>query len=274
MLLSILIVNYNGAKYLEAAINSVLSQSCTDVELLVVDGDSKDESVDIIKKYDNQINWWISEPDKGQSDAFNKGFSHANGKYLMWLNADDLLTPNSLNAICRYLKLHPNVEWLTFNTLIINEYNLIQRAIKGGGFNSFCAKYYGPQVDSATSVFSKNLFERSKKFDLRFEYAMDIDLWLQFINLKSRYRRLNFYVYAFRVHKGSKTSSDGYACKPNAKRIEQSKIIQQKNDFHPRPIGKYVALFLKMLVSKPQSIFYSFIWKNKDVKDLIQKMYS
>ena len=96
---SIVMANYNSGHYIERAIQSVLSQSCKDFELIVVDGGSSDESVDIIKKYTDKLSWWVSEPDKGQSDAFNKGFSHATGRYYTWLNADDLLLPNVLEKV-------------------------------------------------------------------------------------------------------------------------------------------------------------------------------
>src|SRR5574344_2606747 len=88
--LSIVIVNFNYRRYLEAAIRSVLDQQVEGVELVIVDGASKDESVEIIKRYADKLGWWVSEPDKGQSDAFNKAFAHCRGKYLTWLNADDI----------------------------------------------------------------------------------------------------------------------------------------------------------------------------------------
>ena len=110
-LLSIVIVNYNYGRFLEAAIRSVIDQNTSEVELIIVDGGSRDESVDIIKKYSAKISWWVSEPDKGQSDAFNKGFSHANGKYLTWLNSDDLLVPDCLRKIIHEFKTHPEKVW-------------------------------------------------------------------------------------------------------------------------------------------------------------------
>ena len=88
-LLSIVIANYNYGRFLEDAIKSVLSQDMGDkVELIICDAASSDNSVEIIKKYADKISWWVSEEDKGQSDAFNKGFAHATGKYGCWLNAD------------------------------------------------------------------------------------------------------------------------------------------------------------------------------------------
>ena len=114
-LLSIVIVNYNYGRYLKMALDSVLEQIVPEVELIVVDGGSTDDSVEIIKKYADQIAWWCSEPDRGQSDAFNKGFAKARGRYLTWLNADDILVSGAINAILRMLRKYPDCEWFTGN---------------------------------------------------------------------------------------------------------------------------------------------------------------
>ena len=86
-LLSIVIANYNYGRFLEEAIQSVLMQDAGDLaELIICDAESTDNSVEVIKKYEKHITWWCSEKDGGQSAAFNKGFSHARGKFLTWLN--------------------------------------------------------------------------------------------------------------------------------------------------------------------------------------------
>ena len=88
---SIVIANYISGKYLEAALLSVIRQNYPAVEIIVMDAGSTDNSVDIIRKYDQHIAYWVSEKDKGQSDAFNKGFAKAKNEWLLWLNADDFL---------------------------------------------------------------------------------------------------------------------------------------------------------------------------------------
>ena len=118
-LLSIVIANYNYGRFLEEAIQSVLSQSCDDYELIIVDGGSTDNSVEIIKKYEDKIAWWVSEKDNGQSDAFNKGFAQAKGKFGCWLNADDILMPNAIRAVVEYIKKHPKAEWVCSHYQII-----------------------------------------------------------------------------------------------------------------------------------------------------------
>ena len=113
-LLSIVIANYNYGRFLETAIKSVVEQDGFDkCELIIVDGGSTDNSVEIIKKYEDKITWWVSEKDKGQSDAFNKGFAHANGKLGCWVNADDLLLPGTIKSVIGYISTHNECEWIS-----------------------------------------------------------------------------------------------------------------------------------------------------------------
>ena len=90
-LISVVTVVYNGEKYLDQTIKSVLNQGYDNVEYIVIDGDSRDSTVDIIRKYEEHIDYWVSEPDAGIYDAMNKGASLCSGKYIAFLNADDWL---------------------------------------------------------------------------------------------------------------------------------------------------------------------------------------
>lgn len=265
MTISIVIVNFNSGLYLEKALLSVISQKKTSHELIVIDGGSVDNSISIIRKYSSYIDYWSSKRDDGQSDALNIGFKIARGEYLMWLNSDDVLVEGSLEKIDNYLSKNVECNWLTFNTVIIDEKDSVTRYIRGPKWNEYLINNYGPQVDSATSVFRKSLFEMTSGFDLRLNYAMDIDLWLQFIRLGVRYERLNEYVYAFRVHSGSKTAGGGYGEKPNKERVLQSKIIKQKNNFNPNRIGGVLAMLNKAIFCKPMCIIDKIVSKTKIV---------
>src|SRR5690554_6873635 len=105
-LFSIVIPTFNQERYLERAIQSILCQADDDTECLVVDGGSTDGSHAILRRYRHRLSWWCTEPDKGQSDALNKGFVHARGEFLTWLNADDLLLPGTLAALRRAIKIN------------------------------------------------------------------------------------------------------------------------------------------------------------------------
>jgi len=106
---SIITPSYNQAEYLEETIQSVLHQTHGNVEYLIVDGGSADKSVDIIRKYEKQIASWISEPDKGQADAINKGFRRARGDLVCWVNSDDILYPDYVARRVKQFEENPSV---------------------------------------------------------------------------------------------------------------------------------------------------------------------
>lgn len=102
--ISIVVPSYNQGGFLEETLLSILNQEYPNLELFVADGGSNDNSVDIIKKYENRIDWWVSEKDSGQSHAINKGFHRATGEIITWINSDDLLMPGTLHKVAAYFQ--------------------------------------------------------------------------------------------------------------------------------------------------------------------------
>jgi glycosyltransferase involved in cell wall biosynthesis len=120
-LVSIITPSYNQARFLEATIQSVLSQDYPNLEYIIVDGASTDGSVEIIQRYTSQISLWISEPDHGQTDAINKGFSHAHGEVFAWLNSDDTYLPGAITQAIEFMHSHPQAAMVYGDAYLIDE---------------------------------------------------------------------------------------------------------------------------------------------------------
>ncbi len=112
-IISIVTPSFNQIQFLEATINSVLSQNYENLEYIIIDGGSTDGSLEIIKKYEGYLHFWCSEPDGGQYDAINKGFAHSTGEIMAWLNSDDMYCPWALRTVASIMSQVPQVEWLT-----------------------------------------------------------------------------------------------------------------------------------------------------------------
>lgn len=271
--LSIVIANYNYGRFLESAIRSVIDQdSFSRCELIVVDGGSSDESIEVITRYANQLAWWVSEPDTGQSDAFNKGFSHARGKYLTWLNADDIMIPGCLTKVIACMREHPDCEWFTANSFDF---------LSDG---KFCRLVWGPHVFPAvlqrrnsptiafgpTTFFSKKILSQVGGIDEALHFVMDTDLWKRFIMAGVKQRRINTFCWGFRAHEASKTAQFQNH-KLDAKR---QKAIRQETDLSNAKIGYKMSRLNHLLICLLRIIDGSFIrgrimsWRLKGVNML------
>ena len=209
-ILSVVIANYNYGRFLEEAILSVISQGMGDkVELIICDAASTDNSVEIIKKYADHIAWWCSEKDGGQSAAFNKGFAHARGEWLTWLNADDLYFPGVFEALFKVVQKYPQTEWITGNKVHFDSISGRIVSVNWGPHfqppllsgNHAISAVFGP-----STFFRKSLYERMGHIDEHLHYAMDSAYWAKFTMAGVRQTRLNRFCWAFRNHEESKTA--------------------------------------------------------------------
>lgn len=211
-LLSIVIANYNYGRFLETAIKSVVDQEeFNKCELIIVDGGSTDNSVGIIQRYEDKIAWWCSERDNGQSDAFNKGFSRAKGKYLTWLNADDILVDGCLSKVLKAMERYPSCDWFTGNFYRFKEDGKIIEIGWGPKVlpKILQTKHQPPAVYGPSSFFSKDLFVRVGRMKTYQYYQMDTDLWRRFIVAGVKQRRVPCFCWGFRMHDRSKTAEYG-----------------------------------------------------------------
>src|SRR5580698_6736020 len=139
--ISVVVPSFNQAKYLELTLRCILDQNYSELELIVIDGGSTDESPDIIRRYEKHIKFWCSEPDGGQTLGLIKGFSHATGQIQCFLNSDDLFEPGVLHEVARYFVEHPDVDVVYGNTTWIDAEGRAIRAQKEIPFSRFIYLY-------------------------------------------------------------------------------------------------------------------------------------
>lgn len=176
-LVSIVTPSFNQARYLEAAIRSVLSQDDARIEYIVVDGDSADESAQIIQKYQGKLAWWVSEKDQGQTDAINKGFAHATGDIFAWLNSDDTYEPGAVSAAVRYLIEHPEVGMVYADCNYINEAGRVIGKFPAAQTDLPRLRRGYVHIPQQTMFFRAGLWRELGPLDPSFYFAMDYDLW-------------------------------------------------------------------------------------------------
>lgn len=174
MKISIITICFNSAQYLEQTIRSVTDQTYTDREYIVIDGGSTDGTVDIIRKYEDKIDKWISEPDNGIADAMNKGLSFVSGDYVIFLHSDDyFIGRNAISSIIPYLSKQYDI--YLFNIYLSNKGK--KKLYRPRGFNWWMNFKTG--VFHQAAVCSKNLFLNIGMFDTTFAIGMDYDLFLR-----------------------------------------------------------------------------------------------
>ncbi len=172
---SIVVPSFNQGHFIEETLQSVINQTYKEVELIVIDGASTDNTVEVIKKYANYITYWVSEPDSGQSDAINKGFKKATGDIVTWLNSDDAYVDNALELANNYFSNNENIGMLHGKTIVFGSGR--KDEIIGGVSEDVKYKYlaYIP-FPQPSSFIRKSVLDAIGGVDERLHYGMDFDL--------------------------------------------------------------------------------------------------
>ena len=177
-LVSIITPSYNQAPYLEKTIQSVLEQDYPNVEYIVVDGGSTDNSTEIIKKYADQLAYWISERDSGQAEAINKGFARANGDILAWMNSDDYYMLNTISVVVRCFEQNPDVVMVYGDMLAVDGTGQTINVLKYRQLSLedlLCFQIIGqPSV-----FFRRSALEKTGWLEPSFHFMLDHHLWIR-----------------------------------------------------------------------------------------------
>lgn len=186
-LVSVITPSYNQNAYLEATLRSVLQQAGVRIEYLVVDGGSTDGSVETIRRYAGSLSWWVSEPDRGQADAINKGFRRAQGEIVAWLNSDDLYLPGALASAAAVMQAHPEAGMVFGDALTIDARG---RPINRLGFDGWgtaqppLEELLGFRIICQPAVFMRrSVLEQAGYLDSSYHYMLDHHLWIRMARL-------------------------------------------------------------------------------------------
>ncbi|TAJ12534.1 glycosyltransferase [Marinilabiliaceae bacterium JC017] len=218
--------SFNQGMFLERTILSVINQDYPNLEYIIVDGGSTDNSLEIIKKYEDRITKWVSEPDTGQSDAINKGFGMATGQVFNWLNSDDVLCPHAIKIVVDYYKRIPAIQVFYGDRIVIDQDDRVYKTVEGPSFNRRELKYY-IKIPQETVFFTRDIWEKERGLNEELHYTMDNDLWFRFVR-HSDFKHIPFFLGAYREHYNSKSVEVFGSQKRNDKAMAELSYMKKK----------------------------------------------
>ncbi len=209
--ISIVTPCFNHAQYVEATIQSVLSQGYPHLEYIIIDGGSTDGSTEIIRKYEQHLAYWVSEKDRGQTHAINKGMARATGDVRAYLNSDDIYLPGALHQVGEYFSAHPETDLLHGRCKIMQE----DGRITGEQFATITRYeqildlwnvwWKGQQFVQPEVFWSKRTASQVGSFNEALFFVMDYDYWMRALRVGIKVTSLDFPVAAFRVQPAQKS---------------------------------------------------------------------
>lgn len=250
-LVSIITPSFNQGRYLEETIQSVLNQDYPNIEYIIIDGGSSDESLEIIRKYANSLADWVSEQDEGQTDAINKGFSRANGEILAWINSDDTYLPNAVSEAVDFLNTHPEAGMVYGDANLIDETGNIIGKFPARQTNYKRLRRGSVHIPQQAAFFRAALWQEVGPLDPGFYFAMDYDLWVRIAKRSPVHYHPRLWA-NFRLHGTAKSVASDDRC--------WAEMLQ----VHQREGGGWFSWIV--IKSKIRQLFYAWIPINVRVK--------
>lgn len=211
--ITIVTPSYNQGCYLEETIRSVLLQGYPNLEYIIIDGGSTDGSVDIIRRYESQISFWVSEPDGGQCQALNKGFAHATGEWLAWLNSDDIYLPGALWTVAQTIRARSDADWIVGSVQVgdqcLKQLGVFEPVCNTDNWLDFvCTKRkHGTALPQQGSFWSRRAWDIVGNLNDELQFAMDHEYWGRLAFHGFRPLCLTTGLAVFRQHENAKTAS-------------------------------------------------------------------
>lgn len=204
---SVVMPSYNQGRFIERSILSVLNQGYPNLEFIIVDGGSQDETLEILKKYESRLAWWVSERDNGQSDALNKGFSRASGDIFAWLNSDDLLMPGAIARAIEAFSSAPTASVVFGDWWTVDIFDKQLEHFYAFDFDVSHFIFEGFTHNAQAMFWTADAHRRFGNFDVELYNTMDYDFIVR-MGLNEHpaaFVRVPYPLACFRIHPDQKT---------------------------------------------------------------------
>lgn len=244
-LISIITPSFNSGDFLEEAIRSVIAQDYAPLEHIIIDGRSTDETLEILQRYSQPVAW-ISEPDKGQADAINKGFRRAQGEIIGWLNADDTYQPGAIRSAVAYLQAHPEVDLVYGNFNFINARSEPTHTQITPEFSLERLLYGDAIIPQAGMFLRRRIIEESGGVNPNLHYTMDWEFTFR-IARSHNVQRINEIWGNFRIVEGTKSVQQTERFWPEIIDVVQKFIEKNPSKFTSKITNN--ALFMNHLLA-------------------------
>jgi glycosyltransferase involved in cell wall biosynthesis len=221
-LISIVTPSFNQAEFIEETILSVITQDYARREYLIFDGGSTDGTVDIIRRHADKVDYWVSEQDRGQSHAINKGFALASGDVLTWLNSDDVYLPGALSAVAECFQRQPEVDLVYGNFIYTDIHGRVLRRRKVSPRISYDQLVFHDYLGQPAVFFRRSLLEQIGAVNESLNYSMDWELFLRMWKV-AKPLHLARELATFRLNHLAKTN-----CEDDAKWQREREMIQRR----------------------------------------------
>lgn len=201
---SIVTCSFNQRAFLEATIQSVINQVNVDLEYIIIDGDSTDDSQSVIRQYQDKLSYWVSEPDSGQSEAINKGLKRARGDIVGWLCSDDLLAPGALEQVISFFENNPKVDAIYGDAVLINANGAILKKKREIGFHPWILANDHNYIPQPAMFWRRNVHSKIGYLREDLHLAMDLEFWLRMSKFGLKVIHINQCFAAMRCHDAQK----------------------------------------------------------------------
>lgn len=204
--ISIVTPSFNQGEFLERTIVSVLNQHYPNLEYMILDGGSTDNSVQVIQKYERYLTHWSSEKDGGTADALAKGFARTSGGILAWVNSDDLYMPGALDAVAAAFSRDRDSDVIYGNSYYIDAGDRVLKERRRTPFSRFGFLYDGLALSQPATFWRRQAFDECGGIDQQYPFAFDTDFFFRLLARQARFGFMRRFLAGFRVHPNSATS--------------------------------------------------------------------